>query len=589
MIKRTLFIFLLSCYFLIGNAQQAIIYGFVKNIANNNGIGNHQVEIISHYDSISNSGMNYYSSIFTASNGFFIDSVSIPTGQNILFEIKTLDCNNNSVVDSFYSGNPAPLNLFICNNNGPSCLAQFLAYADTTNFKRIFFYNISSQNTNTYNWDFGDGQTSNAKNPVHLYASQGVYHVKLIAKDTLINCVDSIIDTLVVAPQINCQNGFSFSSNLLLANFNGFVNNTLPTIYKWDFGDFSYATGQNPSHTFAHAGIFKVCMTSISINPMNLDTCSSTICQYVTIQAPPMGNLWGQVFAGTQKVDKATVELFRYSNQSSKYIPFDTVDVTVIDSLNLSFYYIPMIPYGNYILKAKLSQTSTFYDDFAPSYSGNQIAWTSAVPIQLNSIGNAKPIHLLPMSSSTGPVSVEGYVLEGNQKNPGDPVPNVLLYLYDIQGDIYGYQYTDAQGHYQFQGLDYKKYFIYADLINLNIFPAYIWPDESQNHLQNVNIYVHKNTVTSIHSEASNLSTRIYPNPVTDFLYCNFDLNGTQKLTFKIYTIQGNLIHQETKDQIYSNQTVKLDLHHLNTGMYFLEIESENEGSYRSKILIHNR
>ena len=51
-------------------------------------------------------------------------------------------------------------------------------------------YNIagSSVACGSYLWNFGDGATSNATNPVHLYTAKGVYNVQLNATDGLGTC-----------------------------------------------------------------------------------------------------------------------------------------------------------------------------------------------------------------------------------------------------------------------------------------------------------------------------------------------------------------------------------------------------------------
>lgn len=47
---------------------------------------------------------------------------------------------------------------------------------------RVKFTNLSSGNSVSYLWDFGDGTTSSEKNPLHVYAKSGYYNVKLTAK-----------------------------------------------------------------------------------------------------------------------------------------------------------------------------------------------------------------------------------------------------------------------------------------------------------------------------------------------------------------------------------------------------------------------
>lgn len=57
---------------------------------------------------------------------------------------------------------------------------------------------ISEENTE-YIWDFGDGSSSNEKNPTHLYDKSGTYDVTLIVNDlTSCNFGDTITKTLVV-------------------------------------------------------------------------------------------------------------------------------------------------------------------------------------------------------------------------------------------------------------------------------------------------------------------------------------------------------------------------------------------------------
>lgn len=60
---------------------------------------------------------------------------------------------------------------------GPKPVAGFTASADVLT---ITFTNTST-GADSYSWDFGDGATSTLKDPVHTYASAGVYTVKMTA------------------------------------------------------------------------------------------------------------------------------------------------------------------------------------------------------------------------------------------------------------------------------------------------------------------------------------------------------------------------------------------------------------------------
>jgi PKD repeat protein len=50
---------------------------------------------------------------------------------------------------------------------------------DSLNVYSRFFYDLSHHEPATWQWGFGDGQSSSAQNPLHTYDSAGVYNVCL--------------------------------------------------------------------------------------------------------------------------------------------------------------------------------------------------------------------------------------------------------------------------------------------------------------------------------------------------------------------------------------------------------------------------
>src|SRR5690606_40112111 len=53
----------------------------------------------------------------------------------------------------------------------------------TTNDLTASFFDDSSENPTSWEWDFGDGNTSTDQNPVHTYAAANTYTVCLIASN----------------------------------------------------------------------------------------------------------------------------------------------------------------------------------------------------------------------------------------------------------------------------------------------------------------------------------------------------------------------------------------------------------------------
>lgn len=139
-------------------------------------------------------------------------------------------------------------------------------------------YNAVFQNTSAgglnFIWDFGDGTTSTADNPTHLYPVVGVYTVKLYAFDsTSCNKIDSATSTITVTDIPVAS--FTFGPNPPQENtFTQFTNQSFgATNYLWRFGDGDTSIEVNPSHLFNATGTYNVCLTAINAAGCSDDTC----------------------------------------------------------------------------------------------------------------------------------------------------------------------------------------------------------------------------------------------------------------------------------------------------------------------------
>ncbi len=79
------------------------------------------------------------------------------------------------------------------------CVADFSFSLDTlNNTPNVYlFENLSEGDDLTYNWDFGDGLTSQEENPQHIYSFPGTYDVYLSVQDLSGNCFDETRKTVV--------------------------------------------------------------------------------------------------------------------------------------------------------------------------------------------------------------------------------------------------------------------------------------------------------------------------------------------------------------------------------------------------------
>lgn len=123
---------------------------------------------------------------------------------------------------------------------------------------------------NSYEWDFGDGQTDTGVAVTHTYVNSGLYTVRLIitdisgCKDTLVKINYIRIDGPVAAFTI--PNGGSCSNNSFTFVDNSTDDGLHPIItWVWDFGDGTIQAFTSPpfTHYYTTAGSYNVTLKTI--------------------------------------------------------------------------------------------------------------------------------------------------------------------------------------------------------------------------------------------------------------------------------------------------------------------------------------
>jgi PKD repeat protein len=126
-------------------------------------------------------------------------------------------------------------------------------------------YTVSFSNFSTpgagISWDFGDGNTSAASNPVHTFTQPGVFKVTQKASSgcgydstfAYITVLPAPVVSFTSLPQICMRDSLQFSNTS--ASLSGTI---------WDFGDGDTSLLYNPAHAWAQAGNYTVTLIGIS-------------------------------------------------------------------------------------------------------------------------------------------------------------------------------------------------------------------------------------------------------------------------------------------------------------------------------------
>ena len=117
----------------------------------------------------------------------------------------------------------------------------------------------ASVDATSWLWDFGDGVTSTAPNPLHTFTTPGQKLVTLTVSNR--NGTDST--SVVVEPRLRPTASFVVSSSAIRAGDSvTFTDQSVNAAsWLWNFGDGTSSTAKNPVHSYTTTGSFGVSLT----------------------------------------------------------------------------------------------------------------------------------------------------------------------------------------------------------------------------------------------------------------------------------------------------------------------------------------
>jgi PKD repeat protein len=131
----------------------------------------------------------------------------------------------------------------------------------------------------SWQWDFGDGNTSSLQNPSYAYTSEGNYIVTLTVTDGQSNTSNDTASVHIQPALIADAHGPYTGETGKPIQFTGTATGGIPPYtYHWDFGDGNTSELQNPEHIYKIADTYTVTITvTDSSHTSDSDTTTATI------------------------------------------------------------------------------------------------------------------------------------------------------------------------------------------------------------------------------------------------------------------------------------------------------------------------
>ncbi len=132
----------------------------------------------------------------------------------------------------------------------------------------------------TYLWDFGDGTTSSATNPSHIYTKPGYYNV-CHGVNYMNPCMSNLCSEVSIAvPDAVCSASFSYSAMGQNVSFSSNITGgTAPYTYLWDLGDGNTASTASFAHNYSNPGAYNVCLRVNDAQGHTVNVCNNVSTQ----------------------------------------------------------------------------------------------------------------------------------------------------------------------------------------------------------------------------------------------------------------------------------------------------------------------
>jgi PKD repeat protein len=389
----------------------------------------------------------------------------------------------------------------------------------------------------------------------------------------------------------NIDGGVSFSStcgSLVTASFTSnnpvcfgtpvdFVETaTNETEWLWDFGDGATTTVQNPNHVYASTGSYTV--TLIARNCNSRDTVSNGVIQGT--------NMYGTASYSGGNVTSGTAILYPYTATG---LSFDTLQIQPLDAFgNFIFGHIQE---GNYLVQ--IYPDTLLFPNLVPTYHDSAWVWDSATVHVHDCINDSYPNVIMTelTPSSPGPGLMQGYIIEGPGfgRNQGDPIHGVAVKRgIAATAQIVETTFTDLNGQYTFNNLEFGTYTIYVDIPGLLRDSVYtITLDGTTNQFPNLyyvvdstRIYIEPGIGIEDFESSPIQQLDVFPNPVKDLATIRYSIAEKAYVQMEIYTIWGNKIQTLTQDnQVAGEYNFNLNTKSIGIkpGIYFVSLTANGK------------
>ena len=179
------------------------------------------------------------------------------------------------------------------------CVTDSVQFSDSSRSEKAV--------VNRWDWDFGDGDTSDLQNPNHKFSDTGNYDVQLIIADTN-GCQDTLNQTIAIdaKPEASFTLNKACSRESTVFTDQSAVDKGRIFSYQWDFGDGDSSSKRSPNHVYDTGAQYTTDLVVTTVG-----NCKDTARKNIRIHPKPIADFKSDNTCkslGTQYTEQASIE-----------------------------------------------------------------------------------------------------------------------------------------------------------------------------------------------------------------------------------------------------------------------------------------
>lgn len=429
----------------------------------------------------------------------------------------------------------------------------------------VQFEDLSVGNINTWNWDFGDGNTSNEQSPAHIYENIGDYTVSLAISG--LDGSDNITKTNYISANIlKPVVDFTADKTVGMAPLTvQFTNNTSHevTAWQWNFGDGNTSEEESPSHIYSEGGTFTVSLRATGPGGSDSKVRNNFITvtdQSITCSTPNGGDLF---YAGEKT-------LIRWSKENINSVAIDLSTDNGNNWSNLSpnetvSYYrwtVPEVSSSHCLIKVYSVDDNNIYDISDSTFTILNPTIEIKSPSGGESLNSGKKVQIVWRSIDVDKVNI--FYSENNGANWTEIATNINSSDYQYDWSVPDVNSNDCI--IKIVNSDYEEYFVESEPFSII----------NQTSIDNSNI-----TPTEFSLEQN------FPNPFNPVTTIKYSIPKTTNVKLMIFSLNGELI-ETLVDQSQSTgfYQVSWNAKDYPSGIYLYKLLADNFVEERKLILV---